>query len=155
MAARAGRTGERVSRPASRRQHQTFCESEGWELVRNAQGQAVRHHITYKLPLADGRILRTRISRPANSENYGPALWSAILGPHQLDVTEAEFWACVERGIMPIRPGAPPAVPAAALPADLVYQLLHKAKLTEQEVAALTRQQAIGRMTEFWSRSTD
>ncbi len=144
-----------MSRPASRRQHQKFCESEGWELVRNTQGQAVRHHITYTLPLADGRILRTRISRPANNETYGPTLWSAILGPHQLDVTEDESWACVEHATRPIRPGLPPTVPAEALPADLVYQLLHKVKLTEREVAGLTRQQAIDRMTEFWSRSAD
>lgn len=123
--------------------------------MRIAQGRAVRHHITYKLPVADGRILRTRISRPANNQTYGPALWSAILGPHQLDVTEDEFWACVEDGTKPIRPGLLPTAPAEALPADLVYQLLHTVKLTEQEVAALTRQQAIDRMTEFWARPAE
>lgn len=120
--------------------------------MRNAQGQAVRHRITYELALADGRILRTRISRPPNAETYGPALWSAILGPHQLDVAEDEFWACVDDGIAPTRPGLAVEVPAHALPADLVFQLLHKLKLSEAEVAALTPHRAIELMTEFWSR---
>jgi hypothetical protein len=141
-----------VSRPGSRRRHQRFCEAEGWELVRNAQRQALRHHITYELALGDGGVLRTRISRPANAETYGPALWSAILGPHQLDVTEAEFWACVEDGITPVRPGQAPTAPAEALPAELVFQLLHKLKLPDAEVSTLTHRQAVDRMTEFWSR---
>jgi hypothetical protein len=141
-----------VSRPGSRRDHQKFCDTEGWQAVRNARGQGVGHHITYELALLDGQILRTRISRPANTERYGPALWAAILGPQQFDVTEDEFWLCVDKGVTPHRPGEVAALPREALPADLVYQLLHKVKLTEPEVAALTRQQAIDLMTEYWSK---
>lgn len=144
-----------MSRPGSRREHKKFCDSEGWDLVRDSHGQPVRHHITYELPLADGRILRTRISHPANNTTYGPALWSAILGVAQLDVTEDQFWDCVERGIKPPRPGGLPEVPAQALPAELVYQLLHKLKLSEMEVASLTRQEALDLMVEYWSRPAD
>ncbi|MGQ0464192.1 MAG: cytotoxic translational repressor of toxin-antitoxin stability system [Sporichthyaceae bacterium] len=152
MAAGTGRVQQAMSRPASRRQHQQFCETEGWEIVRNAQGQAVRHHITYRLHLADGRILRTRISRPANNETYGPQLWSTILGPLQLDVSESAFWDCVDHGVTPPRPGAAPPIPSAALPAELVYQLLHKLQLTEEEVGHLNLEQAVAKMSEYWSK---
>jgi hypothetical protein len=140
-----------VSRPASRRQHKKFCEVEGWEQVQDAQGRPIGHHMTYELELPDGRVLRTRISRPANSESYGPALWSHILGT-QLDVSEEEFWDCVEHGVKPPRPGQPPEVPADALPADLVFQLLTKLKLGEGQVAGLTRQEALDLMAEYWAK---
>lgn len=142
-----------MSRPASRREHQKFCQTEGWELVRDAQGQAVRRHITYRLAPADGRIVRTRISRPGNNERYGPTLWLHILGPHQLDVTEDDFWRCVEERARPGPPGAARNIPADALPADLVYQLLSKLKLSEERVAALGRQEAVDLLVGYWSRA--
>ncbi len=141
-----------MSRPGSRSQHEKFCDVEGWNLVRDAQGQPVRHHVTYELPSADGRILRTRISRPADNTIYGPALWSAVIGAHQLDVSEQNFWDCVDRGLKPSRPGVSPPVPPQALPADLVHQLLSKLKLSEAEVANLSRQQALDLMAAYWSK---
>ncbi len=139
-----------MSRPASRRQHQRFCEIEGWDQAADAHGRPVGHHITYRLALADGRVLRTRISRPANNDTYGPQLWSHILG-EQLAVTEGEFWECVGQGNPPVRPGQQPPTPAEALPADLVHQLLTKLHLPESDVAALTRRQAIELMTAYWT----
>lgn len=139
-----------MSRSASRRQHQKFCEIEGWEQVADAQGRPVGHHITYRLALTDGRVLRTRISRPANNDTYGPQLWSHILG-EQLAVTEAEFWECVGQGNPPVRPGQQPPAPAESLPADLVHQVLTKLHLSDSDVAALTRQQAIDLMTTYWT----
>lgn len=136
-------------RPASRREHARFCEVEGWTVVRDARGRAVGHHITYELGLATGAVLRTRISRPANNERYGPRLGAHIL-TEQLAVTEAQFWACVDHGEKPPRPGAAPAV-HEALPASLAHQLLHTVGLSDAEVAGLTREQAIARMNEYWS----
>src|SRR4051794_41203434 len=60
---------------ATRDDHQRFCAVEGWVQVRNARGKPVRHHETYELSLFDGRILRTRISRPVNRTTYGPAMF--------------------------------------------------------------------------------
>ena len=40
------------------------------EALDDALGGAVRHQVTYKLPLPDGRILRTRVSRPVRKETY-------------------------------------------------------------------------------------
>ena len=56
------------SHAASRREHRRFCEIEGWAEVLNARGKPTEHHITYELALGDGRVYRTRISRPANTD---------------------------------------------------------------------------------------
>lgn len=136
--------------PGSRRDHNKFCTTEGWKVVGNARGKKASHHVTYELPLPDGRILRTRISHPVNSTTYGASLWAHILRD-QLDVTEAEFWACVKDGSRPSRARAPEP-PENALPAGLAWQLIHSAGVPEAEVATMTRDEAIARMNEFWAR---
>ena len=78
----------------TREAHDAFCKIEGWQRVRNACGQTGTHHVIYELQLHDGRILRTRVSHPANRDAYGENLWSHILRD-QLEVDQATFWACV------------------------------------------------------------
>lgn len=138
-----------VSRPApTRADHAKFCQIEGWRQVRDARSRTGAHHLTYELDLADGRILRTRISHPPDRTDYGPALWSHILRD-QLQVTEEQFWACLHDGAKPDR--GTPAPPAVTLPADVVYLLLHRVGLTEAAVAAMTREEALARLQRFWS----
>lgn len=142
-----------MSGPGSRRDHNRFCQLEGWTEVRNGRGRKVGHHITYELTLPDGHILRTRISGPPNTETYGPRLWAQVLD--QLQVTEAEFWACVSDRKLPDR-GAPGGdAPANALPADLVYQLIHVVGVPEDEVATITLERALEAMRAHWSRPRD
>lgn len=136
---------------ASRRDHDRFCKTEGWDEVRNAQGGKVEHHITYELALPDGRILRTRISRPADNTTYGLSLWKHIL-TEQLDVTEAEFWACLRDKQLPDRGAATTEPPAQALPASLVHQLIHVAGVPENDVAGMSLERAVEVMTAHWSR---
>jgi len=137
-----------VTWPAPTRQaHEPFCTTEGWQQVRNARGQAVSHHVTYELQLHDGRILRTRISHPVNRETYGPSMWSHIL-QEQLDVDQATFWACVQDGKKPDRGTHEP--PPQALPADLVHLLLTQVHLSEADVAAMSKEEAIARMQRYW-----
>lgn len=132
----------------TREDHETFCKTEGWQPVRDTRGKTGTHHFTYELQLHDGRILRTRISHPVNRNTYGPEIWSHILRD-QLDVDQAAFWACVQDGSKPDR-GAPEP-PAGALPADLVYLLLTRVRLSEAEVAAMSKDQAIARMQQYWA----
>ena len=136
--------------PGSRVDHNTFCATEGWATVRDARGRTVRHHVTYELPVPDGRVLRTRISRPVNTTTYGPRLWSMILRD-QLDVTENEFWACVRNELTPDRGHATIAVPEGALPAQLVWQLVHQAGVPEDAVMRMTLKEAVVAMTAYWS----
>lgn len=126
-------------------------QSSKWEVVRDARGAKVRHHITYELTLSDGRRLRTRVSRPADNTTYGPHLWKTIRRD-QLEVTEDEFWSCVNDKWLPDHgAGAEPAL-TTSLPAGLVYELLHVARIPEDEVMTLSLDEANARMAEHWSR---
>lgn len=115
--------------------------------MRSARGKGT-HHLTYELALADGRILRTRVSHPPGRESYGADIWRHILRD-QLDVTDEEFWACVGNGVKPRR--GVPETPAEALPLDLVYQLITKVGLAESEVMNMTKDEAVARLNKFWT----
>jgi len=141
-----------VTWPAPTREaHEAFCRTEGWQTVRDVRGQTGTHHVTYELQLHDGRILRTRISHPVNRETYGPGIWSHILRD-QLDADQSAFWACVQDGKKPDR--GVPEPPPEALPADLVHSLLTKVRLSEADVAAMRREEAIARMQQYWTTGT-
>lgn len=135
----------------SREDHERFCKSEGWRLIRDARGRAGTHHITYELDLPVGGILRTRISRPPDRTTYGPRMWAHILRD-QLAVSAEEFWACVRDGRKPER-GAP-VPPPEALPAELVHLLIHRVGLDEAEIAAMPRNEAIARLQSYWTAGT-
>jgi len=137
--------------PGTRATHNQFCLTEKWEVVRNTRGGKVTHHITFELQLLDGRRLRTRVSRPADNTTYGPSLWKTILRD-QLEVTEGEFWACVKDKELPDRGQGAEPTSGSSLPAGLVYQLIHVARIPEAEVKGLTLDQANARMAEHWSR---
>jgi len=131
----------------TRGDHEKFCGIEGWTRVRDARGRAGTHHITYELDLPDGRILRTRISHPPDRTGYGPALWRHILRD-QLEVSEAQFWACVRDGVVPGRVAQQPV--GDSVPAEVVHLLLTRVGLTEAEVATMSRERAVARLTQYW-----
>jgi hypothetical protein len=133
----------------TRSDHETFCTTEGWELVRDSRGRTGTHHVTYELRLHDGRILRTRISRPPDRTSYGKSMWSHILRD-QIAVSEAEFWACVQNNVKPGR--GEPKVPEEALPAELVHLLITRLGISEAEIARMSKADAIARMQEHWSK---
>lgn len=136
--------------PPPRQDHAQFCETDGWQRVRDARGRTGTHHVTYELTLPDGTVLRTRISHPVDGSDYGPAIWKHILRD-QLKVDEATFWACVQDKTKPDR--GQPKIPAEALPADLVHLLITRVGLAETEVAGLTKAEAITRLQQYWSDS--
>jgi hypothetical protein len=140
-----------TDRLASRREHQRFCEIEGWTEVLNARGKPTQHHITYELLLGDGQILRTRISRPANTDIYGKSLWAHILND-QLYVTAETFWQCVDNKHLPDRTPATEKPDTKTLPASLAYQLVNTLHLTNEQIEALTIEVAVQRMTEYWAQ---
>jgi hypothetical protein len=92
-------------RAASYKDHQKFCEVEGWTCISHGpsrRGKSRDHH-RYELALRDGRILRTKISHPISKRNtYGVELWKRILRD-QLCITEKQFWECVNSGKLPER----------------------------------------------------
>jgi hypothetical protein len=76
----------------------------------------------------------------------GP-VWVHILR-YQLHITETEFWACINDGMFPKR--SSPEVPTAAVPLAVVRQLIDKAGRSEEEVAAMTKEQAVKALSDFW-----
>jgi hypothetical protein len=128
-----------------------FCRVEQWRPVRDAKGRTGTHHVTYELDLPDGRVLRTRISHPVDRSDYGPSLWRHILRD-QLQVDDAVFWSCVQDGIKPYR-GAP-TPPSETLPAELVHMLISRVRLSESDVATMSRADAIARLQRYWSEGS-
>lgn len=131
----------------TRRDHLRFCEIEGWTVVRSGTGRRSTHHETYELQLPDGRILRTRVSRPPDRTGYGPALWSHILRD-QLQTGPEEFWQCVRTGKPPARSVRP--APEEAIPADLAHLLKDRVGLSDDQLAEMSRQQAVERVQLYW-----
>ena len=78
----------------------------------------------------------------------GPALWRHILRD-QLEVSEAQFWACVREGVVPGR--AAQQQPLDSVPAEVVHLLLSRVGLTEAEVATMSRERAVARLTQYWT----
>lgn len=132
----------------TRKDHETFCRIEGWRRVRDARGRTGTHHVTNELDLPDGDVLRTRVSHPVDRTDYGRSLWSHILRD-QLQVSEDDFWVCVRDGVLPDRGG--PTVPTGALPADLVHLLISRVGLSESQVAAMSKDEAVLRLQRYWT----
>ncbi|TFC11412.1 cytotoxic translational repressor of toxin-antitoxin stability system [Cryobacterium sp. MDB2-33-2] len=121
---------------ATREYHDDFCTTEKWELVRGAGGKPVNHHRTYELALWDGRILRTRISKPVDSTSYGASVWAHILR-QQLMVDADSFWDCVQNQNVPDRGGPQMVAVRESLPLYLVRALSEQG-VDEDTIFALT-----------------
>lgn len=119
----------------TREDHDDICANEEWKLVRGAAGKPVTHHKTYELTLWDGRILRTRISRPVDRTDYSARMWSHILR-EQLEVSPDEFWSCARDGVKPDRGGPEVVAPRKSVPVYLVRELT-RLGIAEAEILAL------------------
>jgi hypothetical protein len=126
---------------ATRSDHQAFCVNEGWT---HRPGD----HEYYHLPLHDGRILFTKISRPVGRDTYGRDMWHQQILGQQLQVTEDEFWACVNDCVKPDR--GEPEPPRETLPAGLVHLLKTRVGLSDEEIFKLSKAEAVDRMNEYW-----
>lgn len=119
----------------TREDHDDFCTTERWTLVRGAAGKPVKHHKTYELELWDARILRTRISKPVDRTDYSARMWSHILR-EQLEVSADAFWACASDSVVPDRGAPAPIVTRKAVPLHLVREL-SKLQVPEAEILTL------------------
>lgn len=100
----------------------------------------MKHHRTYELILWDGRILRTRISQPIDSSQYGPRMWSHIL-KNQLEVTPTEFWNCVREKELPDRGQATLVATKESIPLFLLRELT-RLGIPEEEAITLSAAEA-------------
>jgi len=131
-------------RAPTRAAHQRFCERDQWTLWKSTRGKRSDHERD-ELVLNNGAVLYTEISHPPDKTTYGAEMWSFILRT-QLQVTEDEFWDCVDNGVRPRR--GKYTVQAGRqdqLPAWLVAQLL-KAGVSEGDVRSLSTTEAQERL---------
>jgi hypothetical protein len=139
---RAGRVTERT--PATRADHHRFVTREGWQRV------ASTHHEAFELRLVDGRVLRTRISRPPDRTTYGPSLWAHVLRD-QLRVSGTEFWACARDGTPPDRrPERPTDAHGTAIPIEVAELLIGRVGLRREDLVGMSRTEAIERLNAHW-----
>lgn len=134
--------------PTTRVDHETLCTTEGWTERKRATGKRGSHHVNYELALPDGAVLYTRISHPVDRTDYGPSIWAHILRD-QLHVSAEEFWDCVLNQVVPHRGHPPEAIDA--IPLGVVRALILEARIPEAEVRAMTKTQAIARLTDFYT----
>lgn len=139
-------------RPLSHADHRRFVETEGWQKKGTARStKNTGDHHRYTLTLETGDILHTRVSHGSGAIS-DPNLVAAILR-EQLQVTEADFYACVNDGTLPPRPSpARPPTPSDGLDAKLVRNLIRKVGLSQSEVAAMDKEQAVAAWTAYLSR---
>jgi len=119
-----------------------FCQVDGWVDLTQEAGRKRRHHLRFAKVLADGRTLYTRISLGSGSiEDH--ALFTHILRD-QLEITEEQFWAAVDQGVPPTRPGSRQAErpPGAYLEYGLVKGLL-QAGYTQQQIATMGKDEGV------------
>ena len=80
---------------------------------------------------------------------YGLRLWAHVLRD-QLEVSAEQFWACVRSRTPPVR-GVTRAQ-GDGVPAEVIYQLVVRWRVPEDEVAAMTKQEAVDRLHSLWSQ---
>lgn len=142
-------SGKPVKFPtATRQDHEKFCVTEGWTERKRATGRRGTHHVNYEFALPDGRILLTRISHPPDRSTYGCSLWAHILRD-QLDVTNTEFWNCVDHSIVPIR--GITQITRETIPLSIIKTLVNEAGLSESEIKAMTKAQAVTRLSKYYT----
>lgn len=125
-----------------------FCEVDEWEIRKTAGGKKAGDHTRYRKVLADGRILTTKVSH--GRKGIGdPDLFAHILRT-QLHVTAGQFWAALDHGTKPIRPGVDeePA-PKESIPFDLARNLLTKVGIPQVELARMSKDEAVARWQDY------
>ncbi len=138
-----------MPRPLTRADHRRFVETEGWTKKGTSRSSTkTGDHYRYSLHLSTGEVLQTRVSHGTGAIN-DPNLVASILRD-QLQVTEADFYRCVERGVLPPRPAPATTGPLpGGLDGKLVRNLIKKVGMSQAQVASLTREEAVAAWQEY------
>lgn len=122
-----------------------FCSADQWQQARQTK------HAIYTKVLADGTSLRTQVSRGRDSETIGADLFHFILRVELL-VSEEEFWRTIRTGKPADRPAHPAPPPPVRRPdAGMVFQLRKYLGLGDDEIARLSRDDAIRMLNDHYS----
>ncbi len=132
-----------MSRPLSHSDHRKFVDTEGWIKKGTTRlGAKSGDHFRYSIKLNTGEVLATRVSHGSGSIEDADLVAKILRS--QLQVTEEDFYRCVNDGVLPPRPSLQlPPPPPDALDGKLVRNLITKVGMTQSQVALLTREEAI------------
>jgi hypothetical protein len=137
-------------RPLAHADHRKFVETEGWTKKGTAtSSKKTGDHFRYTLTLSTGDVLFTRVSH--GSGQLDDAKLIKAIFRTQLEVTEADFYRCVEKGILPPRPQTIPERSAEGLDAALVRNLIRKVGLSQIQVAKMSKVQAVAAWSKYLS----
>jgi hypothetical protein len=137
-------------RPLTHADHHKFVETEGWTRKgTSSSSKKTGNHHRYTLTLSTGDVLYTRISH--GSGQLGDSKLVSAIFRDQLQVTEADFYRCVEQGILPPRPQIISEAPAEGLDAKLVRNLIRKVGLSQNQVAKMSKTDAINAWNKYLS----
>lgn len=135
-------------RPLTHAAHRKFVETEGWTKKPNARGKKTGDHHRYTLQLATGDILYTRVSHGAGQLDDPNTI--AAVYRNQLQVSEEDFWNCVDNGVLPPRPQPEKAdTPTESLDASLMRNLIRKVGLTPDQIAGMSKDEAVAAWQEY------
>ncbi len=119
-----------------------------WEIRKTARGTLAGDHTRYKKTLPDGTVLITKVSH-GRKQIGDPDLFKHILRT-QLHVTADQFWAAIDGGTKPQRPGTEPEPPPpGSIPLALARNLLMKAGVRQAELAGMTKDEAVARWHQY------
>jgi hypothetical protein len=121
---------------------------EGWTDNDQNSGRAKGDHHRYVFTTPAGDRLFARVSH--GSGQYGdPDLFAHILR-EQLQIDEQQFWAAVDRGLVPVRPVPETvATEGQSIDAKLARNLLSKGNVTPSDLAEMTQDEAVARWNEW------
>ena len=130
-----------------------MCEIDRWEELERGRGGAGDHR-RYRKVLADGTILRTRVSHGAG-EIGDPGLWTRIWRDQLGLETEDAFWQVLRTG-RPVARGDPPAdrPTGPSIPGWVAAGLI-RAGRSEAEIRSLAAEAATELLYELWARARD
>ena len=119
-----------------------FCAVDGRQDRDASRGAKTGDHSRYFKVLRDGTHLYARVSHGSG------AVRSAGMFGHvlrvELQVTAGQFWAAVDKGVAPGRPGDDePAAERPALPHDLVKNLTTKVGYPLAEALSMSKEEAV------------
>jgi len=129
------------------RELKKFVTVEGWTDKDVASGKSTGDHYRYVFTTPTGERLSTRISH-GSGQIQDPDLFKHILRD-QLKVSEEQFWAAVDAGVIPVREQPGIIRDKSALDAKLARNLISKVGLSPAELVGMTQVAAVQIWTEW------
>lgn len=128
-----------------------FVELEGWQTTDGSRPGRIGDHFRYTFTTPAGERLYTRISH-GRGQIHNPDLFAQILRT-QLNISAEQFWAAIDHGVVPTRPGPQSThTDDPVLDAKLARNLITKVGLSTDQLIGMTQEEAVRRWNDWLTR---